>query len=680
MKRQTAHKQNRFLNCLRIQVVPGYYEEQRIKSIVDFCKKYAFDNAMLFINAEEYSTGHMTKEEAKPWVDAMKRTKDALVKEGITVSLNPWMEIGHLDRGRKLKENQDFVTQVDYNGTRCELVACPMDENWLKYFLDFYDYLIREIEPEVVWIEDDFRLHNHSPLEYGGCFCEHHMKAFNEKLGTNYSRDEFVDLLFRKHPDEKVKKAFLEVNRQCMVTLAHKIGKKVKEIGMGTKIALMSSAHQAHSMEYRDWNGIHDGFSQGGVKINRLHLPLYWENISTKMYYLDFNYYSFVCRGYLPEDCRVLPELENGSFMIFGKDSETLRFQLEAAIPLEIEGMTYDIFDFVGNGAIEAFEYGEGVASVTDYLTAVMESGYSYSKLSGITILLDEKNAYNRPIKDSFYDMYPNEFYFGAMLQAHGISARCSKEKEFQNEVIVLAAGSVCNFSDEQLEKLFRDNHVILEGEAAKLLIDRGLGHLIGASAYKIYKSDYDIQSYEQIEGDTLVYGIPGYRASAFSRTGDYIDITYDCEPCIKSRVFDFAGNEVGYGMVTAGKHLIVPYTITDFQIDLLHPLRGRILCDYIDSLEKNFARADYSNIYAYYSKAEQNILILVNPTNHTLKVTRFKLTGDKVARLYEIERDGSKKEKEFVLDEEGFVVIEEQFEALTTKTFTLEISNSLIK
>lgn len=624
MKRQTAHKQNRFLNCLRIQVVPGYYEEQRIKSIVDFCKKHAFDNVMLFINAEEYSTGHMTKEEAKPWVDAMKRVKNTLVKEGITISLNPWMEIGHLDRGRKLKENQDFVTQVDYNGTRCELVACPMDENWLKYFLDFYDYLIREIEPEVVWIEDDFRLHNHSPLEYGGCFCEHHMKAFNEKLGTNYSRDEFVDLLFRKHPDEKVKKAFLEVNR--------------------------------------------------------LHLPLYWENISTKKYYLDFNYYSFICRGYLPEDCHVLPELENGSFMIFGKDSETLRFQLEAAIPLEIEGMTYDIFDFVGNGAIEAFEYGEGVASVTDYLTAVMESGYSYSKLSGITILLDEKNAYNRPIKESFYDMYPNEFYFGAMLQAHGISARCSKEKEFQNEVIVLAAGSVCNFSDEQLEKLFRDNHVILEGEAAKLLIDRGLGHLIGASAYKIYKSDYDIQSYEQIEGDTLVYGIPGYRASAFSRTGDYIDITYDCEPCIKSRVFDFAGNEVGYGMVTAGKHLIVPYTITDFQIDLLHPLRGRILCDYIDSLEKNFARADYSNIYAYYSKAEQNILILVNPTNHTLKVTRFKLTGDKVARLYEIERDGSKKEKEFVLDEEGFVVIEEQFEALTTKTFALEISNSLIK
>lgn len=680
MKKQTAHKQNRFLNCLRIQVVPGHYEEQRIKSIVDFCKKHAFDNAMLFINAEEYNTGHMTKEEAKPWVDTMKRTRNALVKEGITVSLNPWIEIGHLDRGRRLKENQNFVTQVDFNGTTCELVACPMDERWLEYFLDFYAYLIREIEPEVVWIEDDFRLHNHDPLEFGGCFCEHHIKAFNKKLGTNYTRNEFVDRLFRKNPDDAVKKAMLEVNRECMAQLAEKIGTMVHDLGLNIKIGLMSSGHQVHSMEYRDWHRIHEGFAQGGPKINRLHLPLYQEDISTKKYYLHFNYYPFVCRGYLPEDCHVLPELENASFMVYAKDSETLRFQVESSIPLEIEGMTYDIFDFAGNGAVEALGYGEAVEEITDYLTAVTESGYSYHNLSGITILLDEQNAYNRKIQNEFYDMYPDEFYFGTLLQGHGISARCSKEKAFHNEVIVLAAGSVYNLSDAQLENLFRDNHVILEGKAATLLIDRGLGRLIDASGYQRYVANQDIHSYEQIEGDALVNDIPGYRASAFNRMGDYICIAYDKEPQPKSRVYDFMGKEIGYGMTVVGRHLMIPYEITDFYTDLLHPMRGKILCDYIDSLGKDFARADYSNIYAYYSKAEQNVLMLVNPTNHTLKVTRFKLTGDDVIRVYEIERDGSKKEKPFVIDKEGFVVIEEQFVTLTTKTFILEVSNSIIK
>lgn len=674
MKKQTAHKQNRFLNCLRIQVVPEYYEEQRITSIVEYCKKYKFDNVMLFINAEEYNVGHMTKEEALIWLAAMKHAKKALTEAGITVSLNPWMELGHLDRGRKLKKEQDFVTQCDYDGTQCEMVACPMDKNWLEYFLDFYTYIIAEIQPEVVWIEDDFRLHNHGDLKFGGCFCEHHMKAFNNKLGTNYTREEFTDLLFRKEANESVKKAFLEVNRKCMVELAENIGKKIGELGLGTKIGFMSSIHQVHSMEYRDWQGIHQELAQGGPKINRLHLPLYMEEISMKKYYQDFNLIPFVCRGYLPEDCHVLPELENASFSSYAKDCEVVRFQLESALPLEIEGMTYDIFDFVGNGAVESFGYGQEVASVTDYLTSVMESDYSYQRLQGITILLDENNSYNRPIRDSFFDMYPDEFYLGALLQGNGVSARCSKEKSFQDEVVVLAAGSVYNMSDLQLEKLFSDNHVILEGKAASLLIDRGLGRLIGASDYKYYIENKDVQSYEQIEGDVLVNGIPGYRASAFSRTGDYISIAYDIEPQVKSRVYDYKGNEIGYGMVTAGKHFIIPYIVTKFCADQLHPLREKIFCNYIDAMGKKFARTEGSNLYAYYSKAENNILILVNPTLHTRPVTRFKLTGETLKRLWEIERDGVRREKIFAYDKEGFVVIDEPLVSLTTKTFVLEI------
>lgn len=674
MKIITAHEQQRFLNCLRIQVVPGHHEEERMESIVDFCKTHAFDNVMLFINAEEYNVGHMTKEEAKPWIETMKLAKELLQKEGITVSLNPWMELGHLDRGRMLKEGQDFTTQVDFNGTTCQMVACPLDENWLTYFLDFYSYLIREIEPEVVWVEDDFRLHNHPPLEFWGCFCEHHMREFNKRLGTSYTREEFVNRLFREKPDDEVKRVMLEVNRECMTDLAKKIGKMIQDLGLGTKVGFMSSYHQVHSMEYRDWNGIHEGLAQTGTKINRLHLPLYQEDISLKQYYLHFNYYPFVCRGYLPEDCHVLPELENATFSMYSKDSETLRFQLESAIPLEIEGMTYDIFDFTGNGAIESFGYGQEVASVTDYLTAVMESGYSYHNLSGITILLDEKNAYNRRIKDSFYDMYPDEFYFGALLQGNGISARCSKEKEFENEVIVLAAGSVHNLSDTQLGNLFRDNHVILEGEAARLLIDRGLGNLIGASSYKRYVENGDIHSYEQIEGEIFVNGIPGYRASAFSRTGDYICITYDEKPRVQSKVYDFVGNEIGYGIVVIDKHLIVPYAVTSFCTDMLHPLRSCIFNQYIDSLKKDFVRTGASNIYAYYSKGKESVLILVNPTHHTFSQTRFKMTGSVVQSVYEIERDGTKKKKEFVVNEDGFVVLEEKFECMMTKTFVLEI------
>lgn len=674
MNKNTAHIQERFLNCLRIAVVPEYHEEQRIKSIVDFCRQYGFDNVMLFINAEEYNIGHMTKEEAKPWVEALKRAKKALIEAEITVSLNPWMELGHLDRGRTLREGQHFHTQVDYCGKQSELVVCPMDKNWLEYFLDFYTFLIREIDPEVVWIEDDFRLHNHPPLEYGGCFCESHMKAYNEKLGTNYSREELVDLLFRKKPDDKVKKAYLEVNRQCMSELAEQIGVAIHDLGLDTKVGLMSSEHTKHSMEYRDWNRIHNGFAQGGPKINRLHLPLYVEDISMKNYYQQFNRLSFVCRGFIPEECHVLPELETGAYMAYAKDPETVRFQLESAIPLEIEGMTYSIFGFEGDGAIEFSGYGPVVAEVHSYLTAVADSAYSYKALSGITIPLDEQSAYNHPIKDSFEDMCPNEYYFGAFLQGYGISARCSKEKEYKEQVIVLGAGATYNFSDEQLRNVFDNNHVILDGMTAMQLINRGLGSLIEATSYLNYLSEADIHSFEQVEADIMVSGIPGYRASASKRTGDYVAIEYVKEPHVRTRVFDYFGREVGLGIVEVKGHLVVPYVIDGFYSNQLNPMRQQVVCEYIDSLYKEFVRADYSNVYAYYSKAEENVLILVNATLHTLPVTRFKMTGDTIYKIYEIDRDGARREKKFSIDKEGFILLEEEFVALTTKTFILQL------
>ena len=141
--KETAHKQSRYLNCLRIAIVPEYHEEQRISSIVEFCKKYKFDNVMLFINAEEYNLGHMTLEEAKPWIAAMKRAKVVFEEAGISVSLNPWIQTGHIDRGRTLRKGQNFVTMCDYNGTQCKLVTCPMDENWFAYYSKFYELLIR---------------------------------------------------------------------------------------------------------------------------------------------------------------------------------------------------------------------------------------------------------------------------------------------------------------------------------------------------------------------------------------------------------------------------------------------------------------------------------------------------------------------------------------------------------
>lgn len=660
-----------FLHCLRIQIVPGHYEEERIQNILNFCLRYNFRNVMLFINAEEYNVGHMTIEEAKPWVETMKRAKKVLAENGISVSLNPWTEIGHLDRKRPLKNGQNFTTMVDYDGNKSEMVVCPYCENWRKYYAEFYTYLLKEIEPDTIWVEDDFRLHNHAPLHYGGCFCDLHMKKFNGKLGKNYTREEFTDLLFRKKADRKVRKAWLDVNRECMRDFARFLGETVKKAG-NAKVGLMSSVHFVHAMEGRDWHGIHKGLAQGGEMINRLHLPCY-DEISPKSYYYEFNLKPYICRAFLPDKCKVYPELENGSFNTFTKDSEFLRFQLESAIPLCINGMTYDIYDFVGNGTIESFGYGQACKQISPYLDRVTGLALKYKDIEGVICPIDEKSVYNRRNVIGFDGLYPDEHSFYAYMNAIGINTKVSVKKKFLGKVIVLSNGAVFNFTKAQLTDLFKNNFVVLEGGAAINLINIGMGHLIHADGYDLLVAECAEHSYEEVDDGIAINGIRGYRASAFGKAGDYVKIHYTKEVHALSKIYDFNNVCLGKGDVYEENFFVVPYVVRNLCFEQFNDLRTTLLKTALWEKSRSLISTDYAGVYAYlFNEKDKQTLILVNSTVNSFDKISFRAKGVDFTGIRYIDR-GNAKIKNVEFERRGDrITLPLPFERMTTATLLL--------
>lgn len=664
----------KFLHCLRIQFPPKHYEDERIAEVVDYCVKYGFKNVMLFINAEEYNVGHMTIEEAKPWLETMKKAKEALVEKGITVSLNPWTELGHLDRCRPLKEGQNFTTQVDYDGDKCEMVACPLCENWKKYFLEFYQYIIKELDPDTVWVEDDFRLHNHGDLNFGGCFCDLHMQKYNARLGTKYTREEFTDRLFRKNPEKRVKKAWLDVNRECMASLAEDIGQAVAELGLGTKVGLMSSMHEKHALEGRDWHRLHKGFAAGGPIIDRLHLPCY-DEISAKKYYVEFNRLPFHCRALLPKNTIVYPELENGSFSTFTKDARFLQFQLESAIPLCIEGMTYDIYDFVGNGIVDNFRYGEAVKDITPYLNGVMKLGLKYETLEGIILPIDEKTVYKRDSKiNKFDDLYPDESIFNAYLTSIGLSCKASTKKRFRNKIVALGGGNAYNFTKEQLIDLFENNFVLVDGGAARILIDKGLGALIGAVSYETYVGEHNVHSYEQVKDGILINDKKGYRVTAFGKAGDYVKISYKDESGAQSFVYDYLDNKIGVGDMDGGNYFVIPYVINGMYFEQYHDLRTTLLKTFLRKSGVELVLTNHAGVYVYlYKQHNKKVLIVVNSTEEDFEKTELEMQNIDFSRMYTISRKSGKRIVKKYERHGNMVYIKNKNSHLTTQVFILQ-------
>lgn len=662
-----------FLHCLRIQFYPKHYEDERIAEVVDYCVKYGFKNVMLFINAEEYHVGHMTIEEAKPWLETMKKAKAALVEKGISVSLNPWIELGHLDRCRTLKDGQNFTTQVDYDGNSCKLVVCPLCENWKKYFLEFYQYIIKELDPDTVWVEDDFRLHNHGDLKFGGCFCDLHMKKYNARLGTNYTREEFTDRLFRKKPEKRVKRAWLDVNRECMASLAEDIGRTVEKLGLGTKVGLMSSMHEQHALEGRDWHRLHKGLAAGGDIINRLHLPCYDEG-SAKKYYFGFNRLPFHCRALLPKKTIVYPELENGSFSTFTKEARFLQFQLESAIPLCIDGMTYDIYDFVGNGIAANFRYGEAIKEITPYLDGVTRLGLKYNSLEGIVLPIDEKTVYKRNAKITcFDDLRPDESYFNAYLSSLGITTKASVKKSFHGKIVALGGGNAYNFTAAQLEALFKDNFVVVDGGAARILIDRGLGRLIGAKGYRTYIGEHDVHSYEEVKNGISINGKKGYRVTALEKAGDYVKIDYVDESGAQSFVYDYLGNKFGVGDMDGGSYFVIPYVINCIKLEQYNDLRTTLLKMFLRKSDAPLVFTNHAGVCAYlYERRNDRVLIVVNSTEEDFATTELELRNIDVTKISTIDRkSGKKRHVEFERVGDKYIIKTENGH-LTTQTFVL--------
>ena len=630
-----------FQNCLRIQLTPDEYADERIQGLVSHCRKFGFTNVIFLTTGEEFFLGHATLDEIKPWVEVIKKATTKLRANNIGVSLHHWIGFGHLDRGIGLKEGQNFTTMVDFNGKESISVACPLDENWQAHFRKLLGYLVREVQPDYYWVEDDFRLHNHAPLEWGGCFCKKHIAWFNEILGTSYTREQFCEKAFQNGEPTKERKAWLDASRQTMLNYARLITEIIKSANPTTKIALMTSFPEEHCLEARDWKGLFAIFSDGGDKLNRIHLPGYFER-SGKDYMYDFNAISMAIRAFSPEDTKILPELENGSINLFRKNARYLGFQLESAIPLCLSGMTYNIYDPVGNGAVEAFGYAQEVQRLTPYMQAVMDTGVSYSNLQGVVVPIDETIVYKKKIENNFYDLRTNIFNTAAYVSALGLSYRYSKEKIFFNETVFLFGDAIYLFTDEQLKDLFTNNYVVVDGGAVLLLKERGLLSLIGASDAKLYRSESGYQTYEQIIGEEEIYGIKGFRASCRIAAGDFVKVDYETEVQPLSNVHKADGSITWNSFVDGKNFLVNPFVVDKKLHTQFSELRRYFISNFVEKNSKTVLNTRFEGVNPYlYVNEKETVIMLVNGTLENFEKTEFFIKGVTFNKVISVDKDG---------------------------------------
>lgn len=655
-----------FKYMLRFSCDPGFNDHLEIPSLLKYADAARIDDVAVFANVEEINTGYTLPHEQELFMNMMAEIKRLLEPKGITFSINSWHTVMHADFGKELEKEHDFRRMVDPEGNMAKLCVCPMDEKWQDYMAGLLARYA-ELKPYILWIEDDYRFHNHDPLIWGGCFCDAHMAVFSRKANKTLTREEFIKGLLKPGEVHPYREIWLDSCRETMNRLSEKIGKAIAAVSPETRVGLMSSAPHVHASEGRDWAGILYGLSQNNPPVNRTHLPCYVE-YSPSAYMMNFNSVSMLTRALVPDETEIYPELENFPFSRFTKSLRFTRFQMLSAMPLRPSGITINLYDLNGNGIVWKEGYQDMLRGSKDFLNELTGSGVFDLLPGGVKVMADEKSSYTLHTEygRSMEELNTKEMLFAALLPAFGIPFSYCLDREVRDSIVAISGQYLRNHTEEQISALFENNFVILNGDAAFTLFEMGLGHLANISSVRWVRQNSGEVAIEQVCNGREYCGIKTARASAMVMCSDVLAVEYS-KPVYHLTEFRNSYRRVTCkGLtVSGGRCCIYPFgnfqSFPDMPRMLLNNVRQALLQEVIKEALKKYRNIPmiindpYINPY-YYITEKGFALYIVNAATDDYEKISVDTGNLEIGSIEAMDSSGSRK-PEVSFRQEGTVM-----------------------
>lgn len=552
-----------FIYSLRYTIDPRTNTPEKDEKFINFVKDAKIDNVAFFINPEELNASHLTQTETQAWLDAIIPLQERIAQLGVTTSLNPWTTIMHSDRGQTVNPEIGFDTLVDINGRKATSMGCPADPRWRDYLAARYAQYAT-LHPKELWLEDDFRHYNHTPLKLA-CFCDRHMKIYQEKLGLLISRAAFVKEVLQSGQPTEARHVYLATARQEMIDTVSQIEQAVHAVSRETNLALMTSFPNWHAMEGRDWLTLFDNLvGAGHPRVARPHLPAYNE-ISPLKYGRVFEEYTRITAAYLGDEAVLYPELENYMYSGFVKSVKFTQFQIETTALVGARGILLNLFDMIGNGINESYGYAKMLARIKPFIEKISEHRLKMQQIRGIKILVNQDSGFTIQTDKGIdpTELLPHEQNWAALLSTFGFSTTViptSAKTKFKNQVLAISGQLLRNFANDAIVDIIRNNIVLLDGESIQVIIDRGLGaELLHLRSSEWHNVRTGFQSFEQADNKSIE-GVKNPRITMLQHTGDYLQLEYQpkADVDIWTSAYNSTDQSLGSVMAVIDKHIIV--------------------------------------------------------------------------------------------------------------------------
>ena len=240
--------------------------KQQTEDLIDYCRQNHVPEVILY-SGNHASMGWCmpTLDEARTRVNVMRPVFQRLRQAGLKVSITMWTTIGHGDVGRDERNRFSWQFMVGDDGAECHAVPCPIDPKWKSYVAENYR-LNATLEPEIIYLDDDFRYHNHLPAKWG-CFCPLHLGEMERRTGKKLTREELVHQILSAEPQPTIERQeWFKLCGDSIMDALRIISGAVMDTSPKTHMGLMCSDPAYHAAEGRRWLDMAEAMAVSGNK------------------------------------------------------------------------------------------------------------------------------------------------------------------------------------------------------------------------------------------------------------------------------------------------------------------------------------------------------------------------------------------------------------------------------
>ncbi|MBN1943905.1 MAG: hypothetical protein JW849_11480 [Phycisphaerae bacterium] len=455
------------------RTLPPWRFDELLKELTQQLPRYGVDEVIIKVDTEEFFHGQPPLGWMKNYQKLLFRIKKEMDRIGVVFSINPWITVGHCDRGRDSRKIVPGLrTMVGHDGVECMTCACPIDPVWRKHVAKVWR-LYAETKPHVIWIEDDIRTFGHRPIQYG-CFCPLHMKAFSDRVGKTVKREELVAAIVKPGRPHPWRKVWLDMQGELMADTVGFLAKTVHAVSPETRMGLMSSNPVNHCMEGRKWRDFAAALADGKPLYSRPPMGNYSEGELRGFYY---SHNSIKATRYcLPDGVIEQTEVENVPFTKYANSVNFTFVEMAISFAFGSHGVTMNLFDHCGTPMQADPEVGAMLGAKKPFLDGLAKKAQQPGSYRGVRLLHHDRSSYvKRLAKGDEYGRLAEDGYpMMQALETLGIPTT------YEASNVVAAAGQTLRtYSDAEIREMLSGG-LLLDGAAARVLIERGFAKEIG--------------------------------------------------------------------------------------------------------------------------------------------------------------------------------------------------------